>query len=79
MYFNKSFKLQMNGSFYNANVDFEIVQDEHDRDVMHSVVDEDSVVLEDEDGNLIGPEHDDYDDLMEDVLARDYEPSHWEL
>lgn len=77
MIYPKKFNTQMNGNVYNVSLEFEIFRDEHDGNVMHCLVDENSVVLEDEDGHLVEDGHDDYEDLLEDVLARDYEPDTW--
>jgi hypothetical protein len=74
MYCSKQFSVTMNSKTYNVNLDVEVTRSEFDRDTRYSVVDESSIVLEDEDGNLVEPGHEDYDDLVEEVCARDYEP-----
>lgn len=77
MRFNKEFSLQMNGNIYHAQVEGSIYNDEYDRTVIHSVVDEEFVILEDDEGKPVTDGHEDFEDLMEDVLARNYEPTNW--
>lgn len=72
MTFNKSFSFTLYDQVYNAQVEGVIEYDEFDRNVTHSLID--TIILEDCDGNLVDESHDDYEDLINAVESRDYQP-----
>lgn len=72
MTFNKSFKFSLHGNLYHAYVEGVVTHDENDNNVTYSEID--TVVLEDDDGNLVDESHNDYEDLMSEVESRDFQP-----
>lgn len=71
MHFEKTLNIQMNGVNYTALVEGYLEKDEHDVDVKHQTFT--SVVLEDEQNNVVDSSHEDYDDLMEYVENQSYD------
>ncbi len=74
MTFNKSFSFSLHGQLYNAYIEGVIEHDEHDNNVVYSNID--TIVLENSDGELVDEDHEDYEDLMNEVESRDYQPDY---
>lgn len=72
MTFNKSFSFSLYGHLYSAYVEGFVHYDEHDRDVIYSVID--TIVVETAEGELVDDSHEDYDDIIQEVESRDYQP-----
>lgn len=75
MYFHDDFEIQVNGVIYHAHVEGELERDDYDNNVYSSMVHEYNFV--DEDGKYISEDHEDFDELVNEVMSRDYHPKAW--
>lgn len=73
--FDKQFSITLYGQIFHVQVEGTYERSEYDSNVFYSTIDH--VILEDTDGNAVEACHDFYDELMEDVIDREYEPDLW--
>lgn len=72
--FEREFKFSLHGHLYNAYVR---VVTEHDYIDRVTYAFPDTMIIEDEDGNLVNEDHEDYDDIVMELESREYTPE-WE-